>query len=502
MMSVKRLLVLLVALLTGIVLAQDRVTIAWSAGLDRLDPTQTANGPDLVVVGQVYETLLELDPITGELQPLLATSWEAINDTTWRFDLREGVTFHNGEPFNAAAVKYSIERNLDPELGSPHRSQILPVSEVEIVDDYTVLIHTAEPFPVLPYRFQPVGGSGRIFIVPPGYFADNTNEFLAANPVGTGPYVFKEWIRGQSVTFEYYEDYWGEEPDFKEAVISFIPEESTRVAALLNGEIDLIQRLPFDDYERVEAAPGVHVIEDPNGLTHVFFVDPDNEIMADARVREAMTLAIDMDSIIEGLLGGRGRVVSVPVAPSVAQFNADLTPYPYDPERARELLAEAGYPNGFTLDTYISEGRYVMDREIYEVVNAQLADVGITVNASLMEWGRLIRMMAEHNAGPFYMIGWDYGEGDASKMDSLFASSAPYSLWSREDYDDLSSRANTEMDPAVRTDLWHQAQQLVHDNFMYLAAWQTSVLYGANDRIEWESYFGDVMRIADIRRAE
>ncbi|MFO7590996.1 MAG: ABC transporter substrate-binding protein [Acidimicrobiia bacterium] len=482
--------------------AQDTLNVAWSAGIDRLHPLISSNGPDMMVMANIYDTLLRLNPDSGELMPHVAVAWEAEDDLTWRFELRDGVTFTNGEPLDAAAVEYSIEAMLALGSQSGNAPRIANISDVEVVDDLTVRIHTKAPFPELPYRMQPVGGSGRVFLVPPQYFSENTPEYVQENPIGSGPYRLTELRRGQYVKLDVNPDYWGDAPEFETVFIHFIPEASTRIAALLSGEMDLVQRLPFDDEARIAAAPGVHVIEDPSGLVLSIVVDPKHEPFDDIRVREAAALALDLELVVEELLGGRGRVVPALVPPNAFGFNSDLEPYGYDPERARELLAEAGYPNGFTLDTNISDGRYVADRATYDVLNAQLAEVGIVANPQVVEWGRLLAMMAEGAAGPFYIIGWDFGEGVGSKMDSLFVTGTRQSRWSDPDYDELSRLGNAEMDAEKRAEYWRQAQQLVHERHMFLATWQTSVLYGASDRINWVSKYGDNIQLIDVTLAQ
>lgn len=482
---------------------EDTIKIGLSAGLNTLDPSVTAYGPDMNVVNQISESLLEYDPGAKTLKPRLATSWKTVNATTWEFKLRKGVRFTNGEPFNSEVVKFSIERVLDPKTNSQHRSRVLTIDHVQIVDDHTVNIITKKPTPTLPLNFQPLGGTGRIKMVPPRYIKEKGGSHFAEHPIGTGPYKLVEWDKGRSVTLEVNEDYWAELPVFKKAMIYFIPEASTRVAALLSGEVDIIMNLPFDEMERVTKAAGVRVSDDPNyGLVQVFFVDPSHKPLDDVRVRKAVSYCINMQPIIEGLLHGLGHECPVPVAPTVLQYDDSLEVLPYDPDKARKLLEEAGYGEGFSLETYMSEGRYTEDKATYEVVNAQLKKCGIRVNARLMEFGRLIGMMAKGTAGPFYMIGWDFSEGDAAKLTSLFHSKATYSLWSNPHLDELLDKAATEMDQEKRKELYCQAQKLIVEERMFLRAWQASTLWGVNDRIDWEARTGNNFEIKNMKKAQ
>lgn len=474
------------------------IKIGLSAGLDNLDPSRSTNGPDIAIMSQIYETLLDMDPETRELVPKLAESYELIDPKTWQFKLREGIKFSNGEPFNAAAVKYSIERVLDPKTSSPSASQIATVETVEVVNDTTVNIHTKTPDPVLPKRMQPVGGSGRIFIVPPKMFSEGTPEDLASKPVGTGPYVLTNWQKGQSLELSENPEYWGTKPEVKKASFTFIPEAATRVNSLLSSEVDIIQRVPIADVERVDQQDGVRVERSEEGLVHTMLLDTRQAPFDNPKVREAFAKSIDVQGFVDGLLKGYARPLGAPLSPGVKQYDDTIKPYEYDPAAAKQLLIDAGYPDGLPLQTKTSEGRYEADKQIYEFMNKQLNDVGFKVAPQTVEWGRLIRQINEKSAGPFYMVGWDFGEGEASKMNSFLM---PGSVRVAElpEYEKLATAAGTEVDEARSTALWKEAQKLVHDSYVIGAMWQTEALWGESDKVEWKPAFGDNLDLDAIR---
>lgn len=471
--------------------------IALSGGLDRLDPSRTSNGTDNIIISQVYETLLELDPKTSELQPRLAEEFRLVSPTVWEFKLRTGVKFHNGAPFTAADVKYSIERILDEDLNSPHQSQIATISEVRIIDDHTIEIETSKPDPLLVRRFQPIGGSGRVYIVSKSYFEEMGDDYVNDNPVGTGPYRLETWNKGSSVTLVANADYWGEKPQIGKGVFTFIPENSTRVNALLAGEVDVIQRLPIADIERVSSAGNTRVISSPDGLVHTVILDPRKPPFDDIDVRKAFAHSLDMEDIVGSLLGEYGRMLGVPMGPNVFQFDSTLAPYAYDPELAETLL-EGKTPIAF--ETYTSDGRYVNDREFYQAMIAQAGEVGFEITGQTVEWGRLISMLQARSGGPFFFVGWDYGEGDASKMNSFLISSSPLSMVSDPEYDRLAAEAGSEMDETRRTELWKQAQKIVYDGYYIAATWQASSIYGFANGFEWPGYFGDNLFLSDITK--
>jgi peptide/nickel transport system substrate-binding protein len=473
--------------------------IALSGGLDRLDPIMSANGTDLVVMSQIYETLLEIDPKTGELKPKLAESFQAKSPTVWEIKLRKDVKFHDGTPMTAQDVKFTIERILTKDLASPHYSQLTSISEVRAVDDHTVEIETKKPDPVLMRRMQPIGGSGRVFIVSKAYYEKHSPEELTNKPMGTGPYKLGNWQKGTSLSLVRNETYWGEAPDVEEGVYTFIPENSTRVNALLQGEVDVIQRLPIADVERVKTAENAHVVSSPNGLVHTLLLDSSKPPFDDINVRKAFAHSLDAEDMVDGLLGEYGRVLGVPMGPNVLQFDSSIKPYEYDPEVAAELL-EGKAP--IKLDTFTSDGRYVNDRDFYQVINEQLGQVGFEITPQTLEWGRFINMMQNRSGGPFYIIGWDFGEGDASKMNSFLQSSSALSVTQDKEYDRLVGLAAEETDDAKRTEIWKQVQKYVHDQYFVAAVWQASSLYGFSKKLEWTANFGENLALSEFKIAK
>lgn len=486
-------------LAAGSTLAQSpkdtTVRVALSAGLDLLDPGRSANGTDWIVMSQIYETLLDLDPANSALKPNLATEFRLKSPTVWEFKLRPGVKFHDGKPFTAADVKYSIERLLNPDTASPHFSQLTTIKSVTEVDDLTVEIETKAPDPVLPRRMQPFGGSGRVFIVPKHYFEANSKQQVNDAPIGTGPYKIGEWRKGQSVTLLRNDDYWGPKPQSAKGVFTFIPENSTRVNALLNGEVDIVQRIPISDVERVEKSPNAHVVASQDGLVHTLLLDSRKPPFDDINVRKAFAHALNMDNIVKNLLGKYGRTVGVSLAPTVSQFDPTLKPYKYDRNLAKELLAKKG---PIQLETFTSDGRYVADRDFYQAINAQLASAGIRTKPQQLEWGRLISMMQNRSGGPFYIIGWAFDEGDASKMNSFLKSNSSLSVTNDPEYDALADQAGAELDEAKRTALWKKAQKLVYDRYYVAAVWQAASIYGFAKNLDAPGLVGDGLKLSGV----
>ena len=475
--------------------AATDLRIALSGGIDQLDPARTANGPDLAIISQIYETLLALDPKTGKLLPNIATSYTLKEPTLWEFKLRNDVRFQDGKPLTAADVKYSIDRILDPATNSPHASQLASIAEVIVVDPSTVQIRTKTPDPLLPRRMQPIGGSGRVFIVPKHYFESHSQQEVNDKPLGSGPYKLAEWHKGSSITLERNAAYWGPKPDATSGRFTFVPENGTRVNALLQGEVDIIQRVPIADVDRIDKSQNAKVITSMDGLVHTLLLDSRRPPFNDINVRKAFVESLDINNIVTHVLGKYGRVLAVPLAPTVVQFDKSIKPYPTDRKDAKALLGG----KTIELKTYTSDGRYVNDREIYQAINAQLNSTGFRIQPQVMEWGRLIGLMQNKSGGPFYIIGWDFGEGDASKMNSFLNSRSPLSVTNDPEFDRLAAQAAGEMDEAKRADDWKAAQKLVHDRYYVAAVWQAASIYGFSKRLQWDARFGDNFDLATVK---
>ncbi|MHA6667416.1 ABC transporter substrate-binding protein [Homoserinimonas sp. A447] len=475
--------------------ASGEITIGVSSGISILDPSTSANSTDLTIFEQVYDTLLTADPETGELLPSLALGYELVEPTVWEFALREGVVFQDGSPFTAHDVKYSIERIQDPELNSTHASSVALITEVIIVDDFTVQIRTAEPDPVLPRHMQSSGGSGRVFIVPQEYFETRTQDEISDQPIGSGAYKVEEWKKGESITLVRNEDYWGEAAEVEKATFQFIPENSTRVNALLNGDVDVIDNVPVADMDRVGSNDGTQAVRADGGLVHMIALDSRTAPFNDIEARKAFAHSFDLDEILDSLLGDAATRLALPIAPTVEQYNDSLDPYTYDRDEAEKMLAG----QTISLDTLTSNGRYLADADIYAAINAQISEVGFNVTPQSMEWGSLIGKMVSGEGGPFFIIAMDYGEGDASKFDSGVR--PLQSIVLDDTYEAMFQESRSETDPAARTALWNEIQQYVYDQYLIAGAWQTDALFGASSSIDWVPTNGSTIDLSDIKLA-
>src|SRR5439155_1407915 len=283
-----------------VVQSGEAATLDWHMHCDK-----NAHEPDR----QIFDTLLRRDLKPLKLEGNLAESWRLLTDTTWQFKLRRGIKFHNGEPFDAAAVKFSVERMLNPAQGAPGRTSIASIDHVDVVDPYTVNVVTKTPFPLLPVRMSP-GHCGTVGILPPKYVAQVGDAAFAVKPVGTGPYRLVEWVNDERLVLDANKDYHRAAPAIERLVFRPVPELTTRVAALLSGQADLVSDVPPDQVAKIKAS-GVARVEVSTLGGFVIMVKMTNYLMPgpwqDARVRKAINYAIDLDTIIKTVLEGYGQ---------------------------------------------------------------------------------------------------------------------------------------------------------------------------------------------------
>ena len=374
----------------------EAATLDWHMHCDK-----NAHEPDR----QIFDTLLRRNPKTLQLEGNLAESWRTVNDTTWQFKLKRNVKFHNGEPFDAAAVKFSIERMLNPKQGAPGRTSIATIDHVDVVDPYTVNVVTKAPFPLLPVRMSP-GHCGTVGIVPPKYLAQVGDAGFAVKPVGTGPFKFVEWVKDERLVLEANKDYHRGAPAIDRLIFRPVPELTTRVAALVSGQADLVSDIPPDQTGKIQSSGNAHVeISSLGGF--VIMVKMTNYLMPgpwqDVRVRKAINYAIDMDTIIKTVLEGYGVVLGVPLEKEAFGFNPNIKWYGYDPERAKALLREAGYANGFEMTLHAPNRRYMNDIEVMQAMAQMLSKVGIKAKVEVWEQSVYTTKWRKRELLPAYM---------------------------------------------------------------------------------------------------
>ncbi|MBS1253418.1 MAG: Heme-binding protein A [Anaerolineales bacterium] len=450
--------------------------IAVGIDPDTLDPIQNTTTTVGNMAEYMVETLLFADK-EGDILPQLVADWDISDDgLEYTLHLREGVTFHDGTAMDAEAIKWNLDRLLDPDLKSPARGTFNVIEDVEVVDEYTFRLHLSDTFPPL---LAALAGSSNATIISPASVDQEGNSYeTITQPVGTGPYIFKERVKGERIVVARNEDYWGEQPYYDEVVFRIVPEAATRESLLLAGQVDLIILPPISDLPALKQNPDVEVLLAPSILTLCSSDLTTDEVLSDVRVRQALNYAVDKQAIIDSVLFGAGQVLDAPMSPSLYGY-CPQPPYEYNPEKAKQLLAEAGAENielGFIAPT----GRYVQDFQAAQAIAGFLSEVGVKASVSTMDWPSYVGAILippEENELDLHLLGWAPDFLDAFQQMLQFDSSqAPpngleTSFYSNPEVDELINTARKETDSAIREDLYCQASEIIWEEAPWIFLW-------------------------------
>ncbi len=436
----------------------DHLVIDLSTEPGALDPATTYDVDGWSVIHSIYDSLLQYGS-DGEIEPLLAESFTLVDPQTYRVVLRPGIVFHNGEPLDASAIEPSIAHITAEETASQVAANFAVIESVEVIDDLTADLHLSMPAPWLPAQI-----AAWLVLLPPEYIQEN--DFIAS-PVGTGPYRFDSIAPGDRISLVANDAYFPESPKGKPVAdtldFRFVADATTRVADLLSGTAHIVRNVPIDQIGAVESN-GDTVLQTPISGCAFIRIPTDVEPFSDVRVRQALNYAVDVQAVIDALLAGNGQRLANFFVPSGLGFDPDLSPYPYDPQRARELLAEAGYPDGFetSIDATLTERADVVD-----AIAAMLTEAGIRTTVNRLE-------LALFNSGD-YWLGTDPAASplrfatwrplfDPHTLLSLVVSSNGF--LSRHDnpkVQELLEAFTAESDPEARAEIGRQLGAVLHE---------------------------------------
>lgn len=453
--------------------------VAYDWDLTTGDPAGTGSTGDVNLLINILDPLTQRDD-EGNLQPALATEWELLNDDlTWRFKLREGVKFHNGEDFNADSVKFSLERILNDPKSPSSTVRSLPVESIDVIDPLTVDINTSEPVPQMPATLALFGG----LMVPPGYIEENGADHFASNPVGTGPFMVEDWTRGSEMNLTANDDYWGEAPQVEAVQIRFIGDPTTRVAALLNNEVDLINAVPTSSAARIADAGGFELdVAEGLRIFYASLAQPDGPL-ADADVRRALSHAVNYEALIENLMLGYAKPIAAPVASTNYGADVPISPYEYDVEKAKSLLEEAGYPDGFEIDFDTHPGIY---QDIAQALSQMWAEIGVDVNLEVMTEAQFEDLYDVGELTGIWNSGYTMWQGDPTVlMNSFFRSGMDRAKYHSPELDEMIDTLKTTTDPDERRQTMHEALTLLHEDAPWVYLFQAADLYGRSDGVSW-----------------
>lgn len=461
--------------------AQERaITIVDLDQPELIDPCHlTRMATAKILRNNVIETLVS-PQTSGPVQPLLAVSWDRVDDLTWRFKLRDGVKFHDGKPFNAAAVVSSVERIFNAKPSCHVRDQVFSNVGLTVtpVDDLTVDIKTSAPTPILPTLI------GAVPMVSPDTPVDKPTE----HPVGTGPYVFGEWMRGQRIVLRRAPEYWGEAPQIEQATYVWRSDSSVIASMVQVGEADLAPQIATQDATNAETDFAYLNLE-----TTLVRIGLDKPPLDDARVRRALKLAIDREAMRGSLFPQDAITATQIVVPGTNGYNEELKAWEYDPEQAKKLLAEAqaaGVDISAPIDIIARQSHFANSTEVYEAVAAMWMEIGLNVNLSVQETGSWVTYWVKpFNPKPVASLVWgqhDNTYGDAAySLALLYHSGGQQSTLTDGEIDKLVDGAQT-AEPEQRTAAFQQAFQRLQEDVVADVPMFHMVTYArVNPRIDW-----------------
>ena len=443
--------------------SSNKVVMTVTAEIITLDPQVNAGGTAANTVRQnIFEALARIDG-EGNLQPMLATDWSVDeSNTVWTFHLREGVKFHDGETLTANDVKATFDR-------------------FKTTEPQSNFIH------IIAYDGSYIMSAKSL---------ERSNDEIAKSPVGTGPYKFKESTANESVTLERFDDYWGELPDITELEFITVTEVATRVNMLRGGEADLITGITDEDLEYFENNSDYEIMYGSSNRVGHLAMNSRRPGLDNILVRQAIEYAIDKEAIVAGILGDRGNVAHSVIAPLTFGY-ADTELYGYDPERAKELLKEAGYEEGeLSLVIQSPDGRYYKDKECCMAIAQMLKEVGINASVEVNDWATFVdkvKAPAESNTVDMWWMGWESGTGEASQvLNVVFAEeNFPPTGWNtmffeNEEYDTLKNNVLKTMDESEQLEMYARMQELIMED----AVWVPITVY--NECAVYDSRLSDI----------
>jgi peptide/nickel transport system substrate-binding protein len=452
-----------------------------------VDPRIVWNIPNIsAAMGSIYEPLVSRNE-RMEIVPALAESWSWVNPTTMRFKLRDGVKFHNGEPFDAESAKWTIESILAPDSKSPVRS-VLRKGRIDIVDRLT--IHY-----VLEAPFRPLATVMPWVLMMPARAATQGTNF-ASTAIGTGPFRFVEYRPNERLVLERNPGYWGKKTILDRLTIRYIPENGTRVAALERGEVWMINNVPPDQLKRVKEHPDLRLLSSDTLRMVALAMQCDRPPFNDARVRRAVAHAIDRDALVQGILQSHGQVARAPLSPFARSYHDKLPAHPYDPARAKQLLKEAGH-TGVPVKFGAPSGRYLMDKQVAEACTQFLNDVGFKVELEAVEFG-VYWPKAQQATYDFYLFSRTGATtaNDPVVLEDFRSTTAAINIKYKNDRLDALLKKGAESATANEAELnqiYKEAQEIIWQDVPASFLYYQAELVGVNRRLQGFSARADEM---------
>ncbi|MCA1298750.1 ABC transporter substrate-binding protein [Stappia indica] len=476
--------------------SDDTLNVAFTKELENVDSYFNSSREGVVLQRAVWDGLVYRDPVTNEYKGNLATSWEWIDDLTLEFKLREGVKFHNGEEFDADDVVYTVNYVADEKNGAKTQRNVNWMKSAEKVDKYTVRISLKKPFPAA-IEFL----SGPVSIYPNEYYAEAGPTGMGLKPVGTGPYKVTEVEPGKHFVLEKYEGYHDSpkgQPKVGKIDIRTIPDVNTQMAELFSGSLDLIWQVPADQAGKLGAMEQFTVANESTMRIGYLTLDAagrtgEKNPFTDVRVRRAVAHAVNREALVAALLKGKSKVISTACFPSQFGCFQDVANYEYDPEKAKALLAEAGYPDGFETDYYAYR-----DREYAEAISSFLNAVGIKTNFHMLQYSALRELRMKGGTPVSFQTWGSYSINDASAITSQFFKFGSLDDSRDEEVRDWLDVADSATDPEKRKEYYAKALTKIADQAYWVPMFSYNTNYVFTNEVSYTPTPDEVLRFVDM----
>jgi len=471
--------------------SRNRVVVFQGVGLDSLHPYAYSGGGISGIWQHVIEPLIEMDFARAEYVGVLAESWE-FQGKKWVFHLRKKVRFHDGSPFTSKDVLFSIDR-LVKDSKSMQASNFAEVTNVEAPDDYTVAITTKQPNAVLLERLN------NRFIVSQAAVAKNGGQ-LDNYKIGTGPYKLVSWQRAGNLVLARNEEYWRGKPEIKEVLFKTVKEEAARVAGLLAGQADAISNLPIEEIDRVQKNPRTRVEKVPGYRMYFLTMNVGHKPFDNKLVRQAVSYSIEPSVILKHIFEGNGYSLNGPLSSNMIGYDPAAKRYPHDPQKARELLAKAGYPSGLEVKLYLAPDRHLKGKEVCQVIARQLSESGIKVELVPQEypiyWGK-----DGVNGGklPFYYAGRSAYDADTFYDQYFHTGVTKRTNYSNPELDKLIEQEQQTGDHKKRVAILQQAGRIVMEDAPVVPLYTLAEIYGLARNIIWQGNPNNEIVVADMK---
>ncbi len=486
--------------------APTSLKIAVGIDADTLDPEGQTTTTVQNMVDYMFDTLLWPEDERSGLQPgqkqytklvpMLATSWtESKDGLTYTLKLRQGVKFHDGTDFNAEAVKFNVERWLDPNVRNPNRYYVTDIdaSKIETPDPYTVVLHLKQPSPTLLQRLATTTAE----ILSPTAVKKIGNDKIPLGPVdaGSGPYRFKEWVHGDHITIVKNPNYWGRKPYFDEVTFLVVPNAGTRETMLRAGDVQMAFEPPAPDVPGLRKDPNLKVVQGPSDRN--IFVGLNNQYgpLKDVKVRQALNYAVNKKAIIDSILFGLGTILEAPTTPFLFGYTkVQQGGWPFNPTKAKQLLAEAGFASGFSVTFHTPTGRYIQDYQVAQGIAAQLSNVGIKATLSTSDWPTYVRTITQpldRTPLQLFILGWAtaYLDADGALFGQFHSKQWPPNgleptFYKNPKVDDLLIQGQTTPDAKKREAIYKEAQQIIWNDAPWIFLWSQDFYMVTSSHLE------------------